>query len=75
MLEPHEAGRARSQGWLLADVYDARSKLTRPQILPITFAKPFNNVRVATQWVAERARGGDSLAMKALSIVMKGLKS
>jgi hypothetical protein len=74
MLLDHEITSARSQGWLLTDVFDARTKRTRPEILPITFTPPFGSARAATGWVIQRAKNGDTLAQKALQIVMQGLK-
>ena len=74
MLEPHEAALARRQGWLLAEVYDLRTKRLRPEVLPIAFTKPFDTARKAVVWVANRAKMGDAVAQKALHLVMQGLK-
>lgn len=74
LLETHEAAAARAQGWLLCLVFDAGKQHVRPQILPITFAAPFNTSEKAARWVINKAQNGDKVAMKALNLVMKGLK-
>lgn len=74
MLLPHEVASARAQGWLLADVFDPRTGKARPEILPITFTAPFDTSRKIMGWVVQRAKSGDALAVKALSLVMQGLK-
>lgn len=74
MLDPHETVLARRQGWLLAEVFDPRTSRVRPEILPIKFDKPFDSARKAAGWVINQAKGGDALAIKALHLVMQGLK-
>jgi hypothetical protein len=74
MFDEHEALSARRQGWLLADVFDPRTQRTRPEILPVAFAKPFDSARKTAAWVIERAKCGDTLAQKAIQLVMQGLK-
>lgn len=74
MLTPYETETARSQGWLLADVFDPRSKKLRPQILPITFKPPFSRAEQATLFVVRRARENDPLALKAVRLIVQGQK-
>lgn len=74
MLDQRDMTAARRQGWTVAEVFDARTRRTRPEILPITFAKPFDTARKTAGWVIERAKNGDALAIKALNIVMQGLR-
>lgn len=74
MLNQHEVDIAKSQGWLLADVFDPRTQKLQPQILPVTFKAPFARAEHAGTWVVSRARQGDALALKALQLVMQGLK-
>lgn len=74
LMEDHEIAAARSQGWVLCDVIDAGTTRVRPQILPITFTRPFNTTEKAARWVINRAQNGDKVAAKALNLVMKGLK-
>lgn len=74
MLDHHDLAIARRQGWTVAEVIDARTSRMRPEILPITFAKPFTTARAAAGWVIQQAQNGDTLAIKALHIVMQGLK-
>jgi hypothetical protein len=74
MFDEHENTSARRQGWMLVDVFDARTQRARPEILPVTFARPFDSARKTAAWVIERAKSGDALAQKALQLVMQGLK-
>lgn len=75
LLQTHEAAEARSQGWLLTQVFDPHSRRLTPQILPVSFGVPFKHARAATAWVVTRARGNDPLALKALRIVMQENKT
>jgi len=74
MLDSTETASARKQGWLVAEVFDPRTKRLLPQILPVAFTKPFTTARSAGAWVVSRARQGDALALKALQLVMQGMK-
>lgn len=74
MLEPHEVIVARSQGWLLADVFDLDTRKLKPQILPISFAPPLARADLAAALVIGKARNNDALALKAVRCVMQGHK-
>jgi hypothetical protein len=65
---------ARSQGWMLAEVFDLKAKRLVHQVLPVTFKTPFDTARKASDFVIKRARAGDHVALKALQLVMQGLK-
>lgn len=70
-LFDHEIETAAAQGWVLCDVYDINRRKVRRQILPLVFAAPHNNSEKATRWVIQRAQGGDTLALRAIRILMK----
>mgnify|MGYP003442864090 CR=1 FL=1 len=74
LLEDHEAKSAHAQGWQLCHVFDAGNRTTCPQILPLAFTRPFDTSEKAARWVINRAQNGDKVAMKAINLVMKGLK-
>lgn len=68
-LQDHEIKTAAQQGWVLCEVYDTGR--VRRQIHPTAFTAPFTNVEKTTRWVIDRARGGDTLALRALRMLMK----
>lgn len=74
MLEPHEKAAAALQGWQLVEVFDTRTRLLRPEILPLNFDGVFRNARAALGAVVYRAREGEIVAIKAVRFVMQGLK-
>ena len=72
LLSDREADTARSQGWMLCEVFDLGKKRWNRQILPLQFCKTTPHAAHMTTVVINRARDGDSLALHALQLIAQG---
>ena len=67
LLTIEETAQAAQQGWLLSHVYDLAPKRWRVMVLPLDGKSA---AAMSTALIGQ-ARGGNTLAQKALGIVMK----
>ena len=68
-LTPEETSAAAAQGWMLCEVYDTHKKRCSVEILPTDFERASQPQMM--QAVMARAKKGDALAIKALTLVAK----
>ena len=69
MLTTTEQQHAEHHGWTLAEVYDLQTQRLDLSILPINFE--MGSAAQAMQHVMDLAKRGDTVAMKALTLVAK----
>lgn len=72
LLTKHETETARSQGWVLCEVFDLSKKRWNRQVLPVQFCKSTPHAAHMTTVVVNRARSGDALALRALQLIAQG---
>lgn len=72
LLTEAETAAARSQGWLLCEVFDLTKKRWHRQVLPLQFCRATPHAAHMTSQVVARARGGDGVALRALQLIAQG---
>ena len=68
-LTPEETSLAAAQGWQLCEVYDMQKKRCSLELLPTNFERASQAQVVAA--ITARAKTGDVLAVKALTLVAR----
>jgi hypothetical protein len=66
LLTDEETTHAAAQGWLLSWVYDLRTRRLTADILPVT---PGQGTQAAIQFVVNKAKQRDAVALRALQLV------
>lgn len=72
LLTPLEESSARSQGWMLCEVFDLGKKRLNRQVLPVSFCKATPHCAAMTARVVALARAGDRASLRALQLITQG---
>lgn len=74
LLTEAESAQAREQGWDVYRVYDTSKRKWSAVAMPLTFNKAVPHVTAMNQELYSRARRGDSLATRALTLIARSSK-
>ena len=74
LLSDTESTQARAQGWDVFRVFDTKKKKWSAVAMPLNFSSAIPNVVAMNQELYNRARRGDSLATRALTLIARSSK-